>query len=241
MVSAHPRRSGPCEGTLSDPCVEFAQSNRDYTSEYIKFADTKAAAALTFATTVIGVVGVVIHAALTSAVATSTRISLTLAATPAILTYVWIAHLALGALTARADPASQSLASFPDTATMDEDALVRSLQSLDQQQMVAHYAKHLRTLGGIAVAKFRAINQAIWWTRLLLIFSLFFAIVFMALSADTRSADGKAPCQLAPFATISMRYHHHSAASSSGSSQAPPIAIGSAVRLKPMEQCCGST
>ncbi|MFT3925523.1 MAG: hypothetical protein QM778_23490 [Myxococcales bacterium] len=178
-----------CEDTLSDLRIEFARSNRDYASDYIKFADTKAAAVLAFATTVVGVIVAAANAALTTSIGTSYKVLLTAAATPAILSFVWIAHLALVALTARATLASKSLASFPDTALMSEEALMRDLQGLGESEIVGHYAKHTHTLSSIAVAKFRSINEAIWWTRLLLVFSLFFAIVFMAVSADPRSTD----------------------------------------------------
>lgn len=131
--------------------------------DYIKFADTKAAALLTLA----GVVGGGVGSTTTSMLETSAKLKgctgtvLGFVSACVILAALVVAICCIGALKART-PKANSINSFPDIASMPKsDDYIASLEAQDEPSLSTELARHNWSLSSIAMSKFRCINCAV--------------------------------------------------------------------------------
>jgi hypothetical protein len=140
----------------------FAEKTNTYLTEYIKFADAKAAAILT----VLGIVGGVTAAAAKPILLASRQASVVaqIAAIGTAGAVLLAATLAtwhcLGALSPRTDSAAKSLHSFPDIALEDPDAYSAKIISAEREELVRAFCLHNVTLSRIARSKYAAISSA---------------------------------------------------------------------------------
>jgi hypothetical protein len=141
-----------------------------YISEYIKFADAKAAAVLT----IIGMVGALSGVAaptIFEAASADARLwwgGCVITGAVAISVVMGI-HFTVAALMPRSVGAGESLASFPDIARLDVESYLKRTTGLTAEQVDREYALHNATLARVALAKFTAIRGALWWTRVAMV------------------------------------------------------------------------
>ena len=161
--AAAPKPSGGAGSCRS----EFASRTNAYLLDYIKFADAKAGAILTFAGVVGG--GIASTAAKTLADARTVAAGIELGAAVVIgavlVLAIGVAMFCLRAL-APNTPGAASLTSFPDIARMPLDQYVGSVAGLTTDEAAAReYANHNWTLSRVAQSKFDAIKAATRWLR----------------------------------------------------------------------------
>jgi hypothetical protein len=151
--------------------AEFASKTNTYVLDYIKFADTKAGAILTFA----GLVGGGIASTAPKTLADAKSIEPVLAwCSIGVLAAALVLAIGVGVYCLRAllprTPTAASLASFPDIAGMALDEYLARVAGLDRTDATAiEYCKHNWTLSKVASAKFKAIGTATRFLRWMLL------------------------------------------------------------------------
>jgi hypothetical protein len=169
--------------TISAP--EFIRDTRAYVSEYIKFADEKAGAVITFVTVLGASVGFAANDFLAGLKASSVVwyvVGVIVGATVLLCAIMTPVH-ALAALAPNTNSDVMSLAAFPVIANLPPDEYIAKVIALSPDDVVTHYAAHNVILSGIATSKFSAIAAAMSWLRAL----LFGVFVMLAIYAVPRS------------------------------------------------------
>jgi hypothetical protein len=147
---------------------DFAAQTRDYITDYIKFADSKAGAVLAVGVAVGGVIGGVSKAFLQEFSHTSALIMAPAAVSGVVVAAATAMLLfrAIEALAPDVKPVDSSLASFPDIASDPQSFLARSEGLTDTDAIAREFEKHSVQLARIAKLKFDRITQALGWLRI---------------------------------------------------------------------------
>lgn len=168
--------------------IEFASRIREYSTDYIKFADAKAGAILAIGLAVSGLLGSLAEKITT--ILTDARPAIVLlAAVVAILVVASTAmqvHNIIVALSPRTKAAAKSLASFPDIAADKEWYLAQS-QTLTADAIASHFEQHVAHLSSIAFDKFAHIRKAVFWLQIQ-IFGAYALVVLYVIMRVIRSS-----------------------------------------------------
>ncbi len=178
--------------TVNQPmdAAEFACKTNAYLTEYIKVADAKAAAILTFTALVGAVVSATSERVLTASrtaapwlVGVSALILLAVAGTVAMI--LW--HT-FWTLLPRTQTANKSLNSFPDIASMSPEDFAKQVGSLTADTITTHYSLHNHTLATIANAKFESLKRAMRWLRLTLCATFALALLYAVTTSTSKGS-----------------------------------------------------
>jgi hypothetical protein len=147
--------------------AEFGENTRQYVAEFVRFADAKAGALLTFSSVVAASLGALCSPALghfgtPHPVWTFVAV---VASLPFIVATVMTALRCVEALAPRTPAAADSLTSFPDIASVSPEEYVSRVRALPVEGISDEYAKLNSQLSRVSVAKYTALSQAAWWLR----------------------------------------------------------------------------
>lgn len=172
--------------------IEFAKYVRDYLLDYIKFADTKAAALLT----IVAALGSVVGFSAERFFEWAAKSQGVVAASALLLIAVFVLSAAMAgyhcltALNPAVQPEHGALCSFPDVAKMQHSDYVQQIAAIDNDRVVHDIASHTHTLSKIASAKFSAIRSATQWLGLLLL-TVTLIVLMYAATGLLRKDDGR--------------------------------------------------
>lgn len=162
-------------------CTEFGENTRSYITDYIKFGDAKAGASIGLIGAIDGAIILMAPEAL--ACVSSAPSWLFVAAGALILgvaaASVMAVYHAVAALSPNTQPATSSLASFPDIAELDDEEYAKRVVSLDASEMAIQYALSVSALAKVASTKFKSISASMWWLRILLFASYGLALAYI--------------------------------------------------------------
>ncbi len=132
--------------------LEFASNTNDYITDYIKFADAKAGAVLTFITAIGAVVAATTDKVLLAA---RTASSLAFAVACVIASTILVSSLlslwsAAVAISPRIPSAHKSLHSFVDLSKMSLTDAIQQISALSASDVAEEFIKHNVVLSGIA-------------------------------------------------------------------------------------------
>lgn len=175
-----------------DP-AEFASKTNAYLTEYIKIADTKAAAVVTFSAIIGGVLSATSERILVAARAAATwafgaGAVIAIAVGVATIMGLWYAARALSPQTPNAN---RSVHSFPDIAAMEPQAFADEVAMLTPGDIARTYSMHNHALATIAAAKFKSVTCAIKALQIALVAAFFLGLVFVvaSLARVSKKAD----------------------------------------------------
>jgi hypothetical protein len=161
---------------------EFATKTNEYLTDYVKFADGKAGAIVTFVTLLGGLVAAEAEPVLRSARTASIWTFVLGAAVAAVVLISVLMTLwnAISAVSPRTEGAEQSLHSFPHIAQVSTNSFVDAVARMSDDDVVRHISQHNAALARIAKAKFGAIARAIFWLRIVLFATFALALLYCA-------------------------------------------------------------
>ncbi len=163
---------------------EFASKTNAYLLDYIKFADVKAGAILTFAGLVGGGIASTAPKTLAASTALAPAIGFSAAAVVA-LTLVFALGVAICCLRAFSPrtPKAASLASFADIAGMKLEEYAAGVAALTTGEATAvEYCKHNWTLSHVAQSKFNAISAATAFVNLMVLTGALYGLLAVAIA-----------------------------------------------------------
>lgn len=168
--------------------ADFAARNRDYVTDYIKFADAKAGAILAIGLAVSGLLGSL--ADKFASLFTGEALPLVLGIVAAVVAIVVVAstamlvHNIVVALSPRTTAAAKSLASFPDIAA-DPSWYLEQCKALLPDSTAIHFEQHVAQLAAIAAVKFGHIRNAVFWLQFQIL-SAYALVVFYVVMRVSR-------------------------------------------------------
>lgn len=180
---------------------EFHRDRNSYINEYIRFADAKAGAVLSFMSALMGAIGFLTQEVLkATTIAPPPWLSLPKAAfiltggcllLIVVVAAIMVTLRCMKALDPRLSPAHKSLASFPDISTQNASGLTEliGVMASDENAVAEEYAKHNIVISLVAMDKFRAISSSIAWLRAMVIA----ALVFLVFCVVTRGIFPSSP------------------------------------------------
>jgi hypothetical protein len=164
---------------------EFAARNRDYVSDYIKFADAKAGAILAIGLAVSGLLGSLTDkiANLMTDASRPTMIVAVLVALVVVASTAMLVHNIVVALSPRTTASAKSLASFPDIAA-DPNWYLEQCQALVADNIAVHFEQHVAQLASIASVKFTHIRNAVFWLQCQILCAYALVVFYVVMGID---------------------------------------------------------
>ena len=147
--------------------IDFGQQNRAYISDYIKFADAKAGAALALVLAVASAATAFADHTISDFKSAAPVFSVlgVVIALPLVVSTVIAILYAILAISPKVTPAESSLASFPDIAEMSHADYLGACRVMTEDSEIDAYASVNSRLATIAMSKYSAIADTIWWLR----------------------------------------------------------------------------
>lgn len=143
----------------------FGDDTRSYVAEFIRFADAKAGAILTFSALVASSIGTLSAKSLANYSQTHWAWSAValVAAIPFVTATAMTLIRCIEAIAPRTSEASGSLASFPDVAKLPPERYAELCRALTPDALSDEFAKVNVQLSVVASAKYASIRQASHW------------------------------------------------------------------------------
>jgi len=148
--------------------AEFGENTRQYVAEFVRFADAKAGALLTFSSVVSATLGALCAPSLArfrEAHSGWSWVALA-AALPFVVSTVMTVMRSVESLSPRTPAADESLASFPDIAAMESAEFLSRSRALPASSIADQYTMINWQLSRVAAAKYAALSKAAWWLRI---------------------------------------------------------------------------
>lgn len=166
--------------------TEFAARNRDYVTDYIKFADAKAGAILTLGLAVSGLLGSLADklATILTGAALPIKALTVVGGIVVVASTAMVVHNIVLALSPRTSGAAKSLASFPDIAA-DKAWYLEQCQQLAHETISTHFERHVAHLSSIATEKFDSIRRAVFWLQIQILGAYALVIFYVVMRVNT--------------------------------------------------------